>query len=141
MDEEIEQAIVEYYPDVFALHSRHVDLAEYDEDDLVAPISTFGFQCGDGWASIIAGLASVLENIADRQDDGTDIVFHQVKEKFGGLRAYTSNAPPRAMGAVRMAEEMSRRTCEECGQTGPGDEFMRDDGGWLRVRCDECYEN
>lgn len=46
------------------------------------------------------------------------VVFSQVKEKFGCLRVYYYGGDDYIDGLVRMAESMSARTCEECGCPG-----------------------
>lgn len=60
------------------------------------------------------------------------VVALQVKEKFGGLRFYYSGGDDYIRGVVSMAEEMSYRTCEECGAPGTTDK-----GGWIRTLCEE----
>ena len=56
----------------------------------------------------------------------------QVKEKFGGLRFYVDNADDYVRGAIEMAEMMSLRTCEVCGNRG-----RKHTGGWIRTLCEE----
>jgi hypothetical protein len=59
----------------------------------------------------------------------------QIKEKFGGLRFYTSNSSSAKFYAhIAAAEQQSFVTCENCAQ--PGDSIMR--RGWLVTLCDEC---
>lgn len=60
------------------------------------------------------------------------VVATQVKEKFGGLRFYYSGGDDYIDGVVAMAESMSYRTCEECGNPGTSTS-----GGWIRVLCEE----
>ena len=56
----------------------------------------------------------------------------QVKEKFGSLRFYMSNATEEMRDLVREAEEKSGSMCEICGEFGT----MRS-GGWIRCLCDQ----
>lgn len=60
------------------------------------------------------------------------VIATQIKEKFGGLRFYYNGGDSFIGGVVAMAEEMSYRTCEECG--APGKEST---SGWIRTLCDE----
>lgn len=60
------------------------------------------------------------------------VVAVQVKEKFGGLRFYTNGTDDVVRGMISMAETMSFRTCEVCGNPGK----VRH-GGWITTLCDE----
>lgn len=60
------------------------------------------------------------------------VVAIQVKEKFGGLRFYFNGGDEYIDGIVSMAESMSYRTCEVCGNPG-----SPTDGGWIRTLCEE----
>lgn len=54
----------------------------------------------------------------------------QVKEKFGGLRFYVADATPEQYAAIEFAEQLSVRTCEECGQIG-----RQRSTGWIQTLC------
>lgn len=58
------------------------------------------------------------------------VIAIQVKEKFGGLRFYYSGGDDYIAGLVTMAESMSDRTCEVCGNPGTHTE-----SGWIRTLC------
>jgi len=58
------------------------------------------------------------------------VVATQVKEKFGGLRFYYTGGDDYINGVVAMAELMSERTCEECGD--PGQLYIK---GWHKTLC------
>ena len=60
------------------------------------------------------------------------IVAHQVKEKFGGLRFYYNGGDDVVDGMVRMAESWAAHTCEVCGNIGSA----RGEG-WIRTLCNE----
>jgi hypothetical protein len=85
---------------------------------------------GPGWASILKRLDVVLAAI------DPNLEVFQVKEKFGGLRVYvgTSEGKYEAVeNAISLAEGLSFRTCEKCGEPGsPGGK------GWVKTLCDEC---
>ena len=63
------------------------------------------------------------------------VVASQVKEKFGTLSFYYGGGDENVHGMVRMAESMSARMCETCGN--PGKVRGR---GWLTTLCDEHAE-
>lgn len=63
------------------------------------------------------------------------VVLSQVKEKFGTLRFYYDGGNEVIRGMVSMAESMSARTCEECGNPG-----RTRGGGWIRTLCDTHAE-
>jgi hypothetical protein len=63
----------------------------------------------------------------------TQLVFTQIKEKMGTLTVYYSGGDDYCRGAVSMAESMSSRICEDCGNPGK----IRP-GGWIRTLCDVC---
>lgn len=66
--------------------------------------------------------------------EATGFHFTQVKQKFGGLRIYTSGKQTESMReALDAAMTRASETCEDCGQIGS----LRTEE-WLRVQCDEC---
>ncbi len=89
----------------------------------------FGFECGNGWFGLIWNLCEAIEPLVD----GSFGVV-QVKEKFGGLRFYTTAVPQEVCDLIDKAEALSLDTCEVCGEPGE----VRDDG-WVRTRCDSCH--
>jgi hypothetical protein len=99
------------------------------------PEPTCASGVGPGWWPIVEGLYEVLH------DCDPDIVVDQVKEKSGSLRVYVTMSDNSKIGwdslneMIRVAEAISRRTCETCGAAGT----WRGDG-WQRVTYDP-YEN
>jgi hypothetical protein len=65
----------------------------------------------------------------------TQLVFTQIKEKYGTLRVYYNGGDEYCGGIIAMAESMSAVTCEDCGVPGK----IRG-GGWIRTLCDGCEE-
>lgn len=60
------------------------------------------------------------------------VVAHQVKEKFGGLRFYYSGGDDTIDNLATFAEALSERTCDVCGAPG-----KQSGGGWIVTRCKE----
>lgn len=71
------------------------------------------------------------EPLRDVAPEIDQVVAVQVKEKFGGLRFYYEGGDETIYGMVRMAESMSVRTCEVCGNLG-----KPRNTGWIRTLCD-----
>jgi hypothetical protein len=60
------------------------------------------------------------------------VTFDQIKEKFGGLRIYFSGGDDYVSGVIGMAEDMSYKLCEVCGNKGNANK-----SGWIATLCDE----
>lgn len=97
----------------------------------------FGFECGDGWFSLIYKLSADIERVA--ADAGLNPLSDawpevmQVKEKFGSLCFYMRGATEEMRNLIMEAQGKSVRVCEVCGKEG---KLRR--GGWWKVRCDGC---
>jgi len=65
----------------------------------------------------------------------SQVVVNQVKEKFGTLRFYYTGGNDYVDGVVRMGEEMSAMTCEDCGAPG-----RSRNSGLIRTLCDHHAE-
>ena len=102
----------------------------------------WGFEHGDGWYQILDSAMRLVQSHIDMRNRMHNIeemkveqvVFEQVKEKFGMLTIYHRGGDEYTNGVLRMAEEISRHTCEECGKPG-----YPNDKGWIRTLCDEHH--
>lgn len=117
----------------------------------------WGFECGDGWYSLIESICEQLMADVNRlrariESDYYDHaakekmkqelieveanipVVVQVKEKFGGLRFYVHGATENQFDYIHFAEHFSYRICEECGTTK---DVMTYNIGWVRTLCPE----
>jgi hypothetical protein len=90
----------------------------------------FGFECGDGWYSIIDNLCQQLVRLG-----GCEAV--QVKEKFGGLRFYIDEGSAEQFEAIEQAERDSLKTCEVCGSMT--DVALRGHA-WVKTLCLQCFD-
>jgi hypothetical protein len=86
------------------------------------PLGRYGYGAvGPGWHPILRSLDSVLYFVLSNAKVRCEVRVDQIKEKFGGLRIYwaseglTDRDRHLVSGAVLMAENMSYRTCEKCG--------------------------
>lgn len=87
---------------------------------------------GKGWYPILITLDAELTTI-----DPT-LRYVQIKEKFGGLRVYTTRPSEENWSAVRRAKRRAQdkalKTCESCGRAGT----MHSRMGWYRTLCPSC---
>lgn len=116
----------------------------------------------DGWLPIVDILCKAIQSYCDstrsienpdfdstKEYDRDDTTTHrylqvkreqvtcvQMKEKFGGLRFYTSGEDEFVAGMIRMATYMCDNTCEGCGVR----EGLGLTKGWITVRCKKCAE-
>lgn len=120
-----------------------------------------GIAIGPGWDGILRKLCAGIDQLLD-DEQARQFEFSQIKEKFGGLRAYyrigsssemvldlisgvgvasvrrPPESPvefPRAALDALIAEAATRAlvTCEQCGRPG----VLRR-SGWMHVACDAC---
>lgn len=91
----------------------------------------WGFDCGDGWFSLIWELSEKLSKY--------DVTASQVKEKYASLSYYinygdvTNKQVDAIDAAVEEAYTKSCVTCELCGKKG-----KMNKNGWLSVLCTKC---
>lgn len=137
MKSELENKLFNDYSMLF--DNRHKSPAE--------SCMAFGIECGDGWYELIRSICSIISNRetnvkARLKYEGKDenqcisVRFDQIKEKFGGLRVYYSGGDDYIRGAISMAEEMSYKICEICGNKG-----FPNKKGWISTLCDSCRKS
>ncbi len=120
-----------HFPELFRPPAKKLD---------EIPFVYWGFECGDGWFTLLKELAEKLEQLPESKE----FKVTQVKEKFGTLRFYMrakdarkSDALPQTMlDLIAHAESQSAITCEACGDPGK----LSRKGGWWKTRCSktEC---
>jgi hypothetical protein len=86
-----------------------------------------------GWVDIIDDVCSIINDELEHMPEelAQGIYASQIKTKFGGLRFYMSHSTPIIEGAIRMAEMISLRACEVCGNKG----FPITIGSWTSTFC------
>jgi len=102
-------------------------------------------ECGDGWFGILSRLCYIVDNrlvYKKKLNEPLDFFYwSQIKEKFGGLRAYAYGADDFIRGAIEMTESISYITCEVTGEKGKVrykkfDENRQPIPAWVRTLCD-----
>jgi hypothetical protein len=102
-------------------------------------------ECDDGWYEMLSRLCYIVHNRVDYKKRINEPLEHfqwsQIKEKFGGLRAYCYGADEYVCGAIEMAESMSYITCEVTGEKGKVrykkfDENRQPIPAWVKTLCD-----
>jgi len=146
MREELEKQIREKYPKMFIKETiTRRDGTPWERN------VCWEMSVGDGWYDLINTLCGVIQNEIDNdiiqhgyrvkrgeakeEDAPQQTVVVQIKEKFGGLRFYCDHESPTVRGAIHMAESMSFRICESCGNPG-----KPDGEGWTTTKCEPCRE-
>ena len=127
MTNELDKKLCKKYPKIFANRFGNMKTTAM----------CWGFDCGDGWYSIINALCSNLQWNTDennRDDKYPQIVASQVKEKFGGLCFYVEGASERQYAVISFVESLSHDVCEQCGSM----EKVGRTEGWIYTRCAKC---
>lgn len=127
MREDLDKALCEKYPLIFK--NRH--------ESMTKTAMCWGFECGDGWYDLIDVLCNNIQHHINWQNNFQEekmeqVVAFQIKEKFGGLRFYVDGGDDYIHGMISLAESLSHRICEECGNKGK----VRGNG-WVRTLCDQ----
>jgi hypothetical protein len=125
---ELDSKLCEKYPLIMA--ERHLGAMQ--------TAMCWGFDHGDGWYYLLDSAMHLVQSHIDminrRGYTIEQVVFEQVKEKFGMLTIYHRGGNAYTDGVLRMAEEMSRHVCEECGNVG-----YPTAAGWIRTLCDKHH--
>lgn len=128
MDTELSKKISQKYIRVF----REWDEASGKCIPSTDPEYNYYFGIGDGWAPLIEKICQVIIEEFDANPAlEDDFYVSQIKEKFGGLRFYTSFVTDRISAVIDECEDASYRTCEHCGKRG----ITLTNGGWLSTLC------
>ena len=128
MNLELDSKLCEKYPDIMA--ERHLGAMQ--------TAMCWGFEHDDGWYYILDTAMRLVQSHIDMQKrkgiEIEQVVFEQVKEKFGMLTIYQRGGDEYTNGVLRMAEEISRHTCEVCGDVG-----YPNNKGWIKTLCEKHH--
>jgi len=140
MNDELQNKLYEKYPQLFVNKDK-------------TPMQScmcFGIETGEGWYEILSSLCWMIKQYEDSviwqtewnqktnpeyKSDYFSVKFDQIKEKYGGLRVYFSGGDQYIEGLVSMAEAMSYKICDVCGNKGEANKQ-----GWISTRC-EAHKN
>ena len=124
MREELDEMLCQKYPKM--LVNRHAPMQQ--------TAMCWGFDHDDGWYNILATAMKMIQSHIDmgkrRGVEVDQVVFEQVKEKFGMLTIYYRGGDEYTKGIISMATAMSRCTCEVCGNPGYANKT-----GWIKTLC------
>ena len=94
----------------------------------------------EGWYNLLDIMLTQIQLHVNYQEtaihDNDKPRFVQIKEKFGGLRAYHDGGDAYIAGIIEMTESMSYHLCECCGNKGK----LRNTS-WLKTLCDKHYSD
>lgn len=109
-----------------------ISIAEFRERYplLFSDPSVDAIYCSRGWRDLLVTLCDTLQAHLDRHPDVSRVAVAQVKSKFGELHFFYDGGDSYCMGAVALAEQMSLKTCEQCG--APGKQIG---GRWVSTLC------
>lgn len=128
MSPELDKELCEKYTDIMA--ERHLGAMQ--------TAMCWGFDHDDGWYKILDTAMHLIQSHIDvekrRGKEIDQVVFEQVKEKFGMLTIYYRGGDDYIRGVLRMAEAMSQCTCEICGSPGYSNKK-----GWIKTLCNEHH--
>lgn len=93
-------------------------------------------ECDKGWDSILDNLCGCIQQYVTSNPLSKDFDITQVKEKFGTLRFYTNYSDDYIDGMICLAEYLSSKTCERCGDTNRAS--LERLGGWVKTICSTC---
>lgn len=104
------------------------------------------WSCPEGWIDVVDEMIDHIQNHIDNHNkwaktDGDKIeqlTCLQIKEKFGGLRFYTSGGDEYCYGIVSFVEAYSYEICQDCGSNQNVGQTI---SGWITTVCEKCKVN
>jgi hypothetical protein len=129
MNQDLQDKLIEKYPEQF----KNLKWIEVD----------------DGWYDLLDRLCNLVQRElknAIRINEPIDFSWSQIKEKFGGLRAYASGSNVYIEGLIAMAESMSYSICEFTGEKGKPRKQKTDEAtgkiipAWVKTLSDKEAE-
>jgi hypothetical protein len=129
MNPDLQDKLIEKYPEQF----KNLKWIEID----------------DGWYDLLDRLCNLVQRElknAIRINEPIDFSWSQIKEKFGGLRAYASGSNVYIEGLIAMAESMSYSICEFTGEKGKPRKQKKDEEtgqiipAWIKTLSDKEAE-
>ncbi|MGD0884486.1 MAG: hypothetical protein ABSA46_06345 [Thermodesulfovibrionales bacterium] len=94
----------------------------------------FGFECGDGWMSLLEDLFAKI-NTEAKKANLTEFKVVQVKQKFGDLVVCVVKGNDAIDELIGAASKKAAATREDCSKPGRKREFNE----WYSTQCSKCY--
>jgi len=126
MDKKLKEKLMNKYPKIFI----QKDWSPHET------CMCWGITCSDGWLGLIDKLCSKIQKHIDKKKL-EQVEAIQVKEKFGGLRFYVTNATEEICKFIYEAETESLVTCEWCGSKKDVKQTRK---GYIQTLCGVCRE-
>ena len=70
-----------------------------------------GFQCGNGWVSILEDMFKGIQDVNPPED----FVITLVEERYGALKIHSKNGNNRTRMVIEDAQDIAVNLCDECG--------------------------
>lgn len=123
MNEQLQNKLYEKYPEFFENKKLGKQLSPMH----------YGIVCDDGWYTIIESVCYRIKKF--QESNKVDFKFDQIKEKLGGLRLYYTGGDYKdyIAGVIRLAEDLSYKTCEVTGNFGE----LCKKGNWFKTLSPE----
>ncbi|MGZ4958904.1 MAG: hypothetical protein ACXV7J_06610 [Methylomonas sp.] len=121
MKRELDEQLCHKYPSLY--RDRNGDMRK--------TLMCWGFECGDGWYTLIDVMSELISKHAP------EAYAEQIKEKFGSLRFYHQCGDNYTFGVEMAGDSLSQTVCEECGAPAL---LNNDEGCWF-TRCVEHTSN
>lgn len=97
------------------------------------------------WVDIVDQLCSAMQSYTDdvttfekgKRSHPQQTICTQIKEKYGGLRFYTTGGTKETEGMIYMAEDMCDKVCQACGSTNDV-QPPKNPRAWVVRLCKTC---
>ena len=129
MNKELTEKLFNDFPELF----RGKDKPRHES------LMYYGFSHDDGWYTIVYSMCYAINNhLKNLKTIGTplDYEFVQIKEKFATLRVYDNGGNKHIDGIISLAEILSSKTCEVCGNNAE----LSHKGTWYKTLCQKHRE-
>jgi hypothetical protein len=98
----------------------------------------WGIGCDNGWVLLLDDLCDNIQQYLKWSHHVPQVVFGQVKEKFGTLRIYYHGGDDFVRGLIDSAEHLSLHICQKCGKFDSNVTKTSINDGWIQTLCENC---
>ncbi|MEM4379906.1 MAG: hypothetical protein QXL01_04380 [Thermoplasmatales archaeon] len=125
MKPELQEALYAKYPVLFRKVQDKGQKSPY------WPIEC-GIACNDGWYNLIDEICTKLDKLSKLEDNKSELIIFQIKEKFGTTCFYVEGATEIQRDVISANTMRSGGICEKCGGYG---RLRREGWYWIRTLC------